>query len=89
MLLSYILDTKIVDNKAELDGVGDVFPEIGSVGGLIISVGRQFLLPYILDTKIVDNKAELEGVGDVFPEIGSVGGLIISVGRQFLLQIFI
>ena len=33
VLLSYIIDTKIVNNKAELEGAVDVFPKIGSTGG--------------------------------------------------------
>ena len=43
MLLSGILDTKIVDDNVELDGAGDVFPDTMNVGDLVISVGGQFL----------------------------------------------
>ena len=43
MLLSDIFDTKIVDDKAELDGAEDMFPETGSVGDLVISVGGKFI----------------------------------------------
>ena len=38
MLLSDILDTKIIDDEAKLEGAGGVFPYTGSVVDFIISM---------------------------------------------------
>ena len=47
VLLSNILDTKILDEKAELDREGDVFPETRSIRELVLYVGGSFSFKYL------------------------------------------